>query len=582
MRVELPGGIGSLKKVIGKENKAATTEKKQLEFGKNNSLSFMSIPSLAFTGKLVVPVLPEKLKSLSQPVIKIQDNKKLLDSDKEPAISYKVYPQDPLVTKPAVYQIKGAVVPGPESNRIKTVDDDNPKARPDKKGNYIEDIEKPQFDRVNSFAFAQKTLKMYENALGREIPWAFNTDQIKVHPRAGVTMNAYYSRWEEVIKLFYFQNKFKPQETCYTSKMADVITHETGHAVLDGLRPSYIGWGSHGGAIHEGFGDSTAMLVSLDDKSIIDNVIEKTGGDLRKENLVASLGEQFGMAVYGNKLYLRNAINNLKMSDFLNGKESKEVHNFGRLFGAMFYDIICEMAAKHSKTMPLKDALIKTKEDLTKIFARAMGDFAPPGNVYYDDVAKALLKAEKTDFKGEYRDILKKIFLKREVLDNDMITSWEKSEAKLPQLMLPPKTIEAKETIVDFISKHKEELGLPATASYELESAYNNSFGETFIQLKSPQQILIPAGDEFGGNNYSINLYEGLTLGFDKTGKLFYKGENTTHNFEIDDAIKDAQEVLNKQSQIQNTGGLQPVVYRESSSSNVLVKVPKIEDPVNV
>ncbi|MEW5818861.1 MAG: M36 family metallopeptidase, partial [Cyanobacteriota bacterium] len=506
MHINYLGGLRELKKKQNTSTKSVLVTHKSLNSTDSNKLSFMSIPSIAFKGNMVIPTLPKGLRAQPSPKIKIHDDSILKGTIKKQMVDYKVYPQDPLVTKTSIYSLEGTVMPGPENNRIKTVDDDTQVARPNKEGNYIEDVKNPQFDRVNAFAFVHKTLKMYEKALGREIPWAFPAEQLDVHPLAGVMMNAYYSRWDHQIKLFYFQNRFDSSETCYTSKMADVITHETGHAVLDGLRPSYIGWGSHGGAIHEGFGDSTAMLVSMFDDKILDQVIEQTDGNLQKENLIASLGEQFGKAVYGNKLYLRNAINDLKMSDFGSGAESKEVHNFGRLFGAMFYDIICDMTAEHKKSMPLKEALVKTRDDLVKMFARAMGDFAPPGNVYYHDIAKAFLKADKEDFNGKYQKLLASVFSNREILDSSAIKEWEAQQRNLPSIKLPPKTIASKTNLIEFVNNNKSALGLPKDNVYQLESAYTNNFGETFIQLKTPKKIEIPTSEEFGGKQFSITI----------------------------------------------------------------------------
>jgi hypothetical protein len=577
MKVQLPGMNALLRK-----NKA---EKQNLENSKvstpdikDSKLSFMSIPSVAFAGKLVVPNLPKGLNADPEAKIHLEKTKPLQELEKQPVVNYKVYPQDPLVSKPEVYKLKGEVAPGPESARVKTVDKSEV-AKPDAKGNYLYDEKTPQFDRVNAYLFASKTLKLYEDALGRKIDWAFPNDQIKIHPRAGVTMNAYYSRWDQEIKLFYFQNKFDPKETCYTSKMADVVTHEAGHAVLDGLRPSYIGWGSHGGAIHEGFGDSTAMLVCMQNEKLLDDVIKRTGGDLKKENWIASLAEQFGKAVYGNKMYLRNAINDLKMSDFETGRESKEVHNFGRLFGAFFYDLICEATAQNAKSMPLKDALMKTREDLTKLFARAMGDFSPPGNVYFDDIAKAMLQAEKTDLKGEYKEVLQNVLKSREILKAKEITNWEQSQKQVPSMQLPSAMLDSKSTIETFVNQNKAKLNLPADNKYSLESAYTNDFGETFVQLKAPKEVSLP----FGTEQFALHLYDGATLGFDKAGKLFYVGENKTTSMEVQDAVEDAMKHLNKMQDMQDKGMTigQPTVYKMPGSSNVIVKVPKIEDPVN-
>lgn len=556
------------------EQTAPENNKTQLNI---NTLSFMSIPSIAFSGRLVVPKLPENLSASPKPYIGFKDKEVKRFTETEPVINYKVFPQDPLISQPEMYKMKGMVEAGPSNERIMTVDNSEPVTMKD--GAFNEDVSSAGFDRVNTFLFMNKTLKMYENALGREVPWSFGEDQIKAHPRAGEKMNAYYSRFDGEIKLFYFNHKFKPEEKCYTSKMADVITHETGHAILDGLKPSYIGWGSHGGAIHEGFGDSSAMLVAMMNDKLLDKVVEQTKGDLRKENYVASLAEQFGEAVYGNRKYLRNAINDLKLSDFNTGKESQEVHNFGRLFGAMFYDIICDMTAKNAESMELKPALVKTRDDLTKLFARAMGDFAPPGNVYYDDIAKALLQADKTDFGGKYKDVLSNVLTKREILSREEIEDWQAKQTKLPDIKIPTlTTFDTKATITEFVSKNKDALGLDPGINYQLESTYSNEFGEIFIQLKGSRKVPVKS-EQFG--DYYIYVNDGVTLGFDNDCKLFCKLVNQTRPFEIDDAVMDAKNELEKLSQNQEKGiKLPPNIYQESKRSKVLVKVPRLEDPV--
>lgn len=572
MQVRLPGGLQTVAdKVLQKKPVEKTP---QAEIKQANTLSFMSIPSIAFKGNLVVPKLPKGMSASPKPTISMQDMSMMTETVSQPTVKYLVNPQDPLITKPEIYTMKGEVAPGPEGARVKTVDKSE-KATPSAQGSYIADINTPQFDRVNAYVFTQQTLQNYEEALGRKIPWAFPSEQIDVFPLAGETMNAYYSRWDQQIKLFYFDSRTKPVEKCFTSKMADVVVHETGHAVLDGLRPSYIGWGSHGGAIHEGFGDSSSMLAAMGNKTVVDKVIKQTGGDLRQENYIASLAEQFGKAVYGNKMYLRNAINDLKLSDFESGKESTEVHNFGRLYAALFYDIIEEVAKDKAKIMPLNKALMETSKDLTKLLVRAMGDFSPPGSVYYTDAALALLKAEEKDFGGQYKDILVKILLNRDVLRMPEIKAWEAEQKNLPDMQLMPNSLKSQESIIDFVNDNKALLNLPATNNYQLESAYNNEFGEVFIQLKSPVKIDVP---NYPG--FQINLYDGVTLGFDKGGKLFYKAENQTQQFEIDNALADVKAELKKLDDAQKQGiTIQPTLYRSNEEPNVLVKMPKIEEP---
>lgn len=581
MRIQDAANFNGLFKKEASKKESATQGYTSNTISTGNTLSFMSIPTFAFMGKLVIPKVPNGFKPLPKPMVHIEPQ--VEKAPEKEIVDYSAIPQDPLVTpEPEIYTLAGKVKPGPSNDRIMIEDASGP-AKPDAEGNFKPIKDTPQAKRVNSFLFAAKTLKMYEEALGRTIPYAFPSKKISVHPLAGEMANAYYSRWDEEIKLFYFNNEFKPDEICYTSEMADVITHEKGHSILDGLRPSYIGWGSAGGAVHEGFGDSTAMLVALSNNNIIDKVLESTGGDLRQENLVASLAEQFGKAIYGNKLYLRNAINDLKQSDFESGRESKEEHNYGRLLAGTFYDILTDMAAMHTKNgitknykEPQRHALMKTRADLTKLFARAMGDFSPPGTVYFDDVARALLKADKNDFNGKYKDLLTNIFEKRGMMDGESIKNWEVAQNNIPKLTLPPKAVESNESIVAFINDNKAQLGLPQENNYQLESAYSNNFGETFIQMTAPKLLKV----DFNGVTYGFNIYEGVTAGFDKNGKLFHLGTHKTSDYEMTDAIDDVRNELTKLKSAQDNGlKIRPRIYR--APGDLLVKAPVLEDPVS-
>lgn len=545
---------------------------------KDKPLSFMSIPSMAFMGKLVVPNLPKGININPAPVI--QRTSKLQENAVEPTVDYKVYPQDPLITKPEIYQLKGEVAVGPENKRIKAQDTGSEVAKPDEKGNYLCDTETAQFERVNSFVFVNKVLNLYEKELGRKINWGFQKEQLDVLPRAGEDMNAYYSRWDNQIGLYYYKNPQDPSETCRTSKMADVITHEAGHATLDGLRPGYFGWGSAGGAVHEGFSDCTAMLVAMQNENLLDTVIKMTGGDLKKENYIASLAEQFGKSYYGDKMYLRNAINNLKHSDYDSGRESKQVHNYGRLMAGTLYDVITEMAAANGLKDNPKEALIKTREDVGKILARAMGDFSPQNNVYFSDVAKALLQADKHVFNGKYKNLLSKVLINRELLKPGDIKAWEDSVNNLPDMTLPPSGISSVDSLVSMLEGNKEKLGLSKDKKYEIESAYTNTHGETFVSFKSTTNVPF----QFEGETYSIDLSAGVTLGFNNEGKLFFAQNKKLDSFDIDDSIWDAKNELKKMQDMQDKGLpiKHPNVYMiKGAKSNKLVKTPRIEDPAN-
>lgn len=545
---------------------------------KSNTLSFMSIPSIAFMGKYLIPVMPQHKKLSTTNFVQLEDSLKFKLPENQLKTNYTVLPQDPLVTKVESYTISGMVKPGPENHRIKIIDESNP-AQPAKNGEYKPAMDSPQFDRVNAFVFAENAVSLYEKALGRNLSWAFEDKQVKIFPRAGVKANAYYNRWGGEIKLFYYQNRFKKDETCYTAKMADIITHETGHAIMDSMRPTYATWGYYAGGIHEGFGDSTAMLVALQNENIIDTVIKQTGGDLKKENMVASIAEQFGNSLRKDRaMYLRNAINKMKLSDFETGKAEKEVHVLGHLLNGVFYDMYVEMTNKNKESMTIKDAMITARDNLTKLHARAMADYMPVANVYVEDFAKAYLKADKMYFEGRYSEMLKDIFLMREILNKFNINDWEKDFQAISALKINMADMKSNRTLEMFVNSNKKELKVPLDNRYEVETAYNNAEGETFVHLKAPREIELPIINDDNNKAYGIEVFDVMSLGFNKNGDLFYKSVKNTRRRGIKDAIEEATTALkslkNKQTSLNWTPDLSPV-YKKSKNSNILIKPPR-------
>ena len=87
------------------------------------------------------------------------------------------------------------------------------------------------------YAIVMSTLARFEFALGRRVDWSFGGHQIKVVPHAFADANAFYSRQDEAIMFGYFQGT---KDTVFTCLSHDVISHETTHALLDGLRERYM------------------------------------------------------------------------------------------------------------------------------------------------------------------------------------------------------------------------------------------------------------------------------------------------------------------------------------------------------
>ena len=228
-------------------------------------LSYLDIPKIAFAGNLLSSPIDDPLDvdsvavTIPVTVNNSRINLRRLEVPSQRETQMFVNPQDPLVTKPELMTFYTAkpIKPGPAEERIRIVDRTAPLAKPNIRGNFIYPENSPQFDQVHTFAIVKKTFDMYQDLLGRKIKWAFPyKKQLDVYPHAGNKMNAYYSRKDGAIILFQFKrpDTGKIVKFCQSS---DIVSHETGHATLDGLKPLFndnYGFGVN--AFHEAFADT--------------------------------------------------------------------------------------------------------------------------------------------------------------------------------------------------------------------------------------------------------------------------------------------------------------------------------------
>ena len=356
-------------------------------------------------------------------------------------IPFDVYFQDPMVAATrrdlafdddCFVTWEPGLADGPTSARFAVVDYDGhaetlaPPARweaardafvaPDGKALDRSTADLPQFHQLNVWAIVQRALDFFESGfgLGRRIPWAFDGNRLIIVPHAGPGENAYYDRQSKSLQFYYFD---RGKERIFTCLSADIIHHEFGHAVLDGIRPWYIeAITPETAAFHEFIGDLTALLIALRNTPFRQALIGETRGDLRKESTLSRLAEQFGRHVEGRD-YLRSARAPLRM-DQVNGDERPHVMS-QVLTGAMF-DIIIRLSryyvARRGRTVP--QAFWDTIQRMQNMAVQPL-DLLPPADVTFRDYALAVLRAEEianpTDPDG-YRRMMFEVFVERGVL----------------------------------------------------------------------------------------------------------------------------------------------------------------------
>ena len=453
-------------------------------------------------------------------------------------VKVKVLPQDPEVGPPRVIDFpKDKIGDKVAGERMVMVDSSGfPKATPDVDGNYIFDVGTPQFDQVDSYTCAYQTLDMLEKLLGSKIEWAFNSSRLTVVPHKQEGKNAYYSRYASSINFFWFQSPAL-NKTVQTSEAADITTHETSHASLDGMKPGYLGWDNETMSVHEAFADLGAMFFALQDETNILRGLLQNEGNFRNESLFSRLGEEFGKALHledtdpnnDSQIYLRSMINNFTYADpdtlpddhnydHLTG----EPHNFSRLLSGSVYDILEKVYAKNLPKDGATDkkaclcALTSARDTVAKLFVKSF-NFAPENACKYRDVALGMIKVDRMENQGANEDILKQEFIERGIITQQDVDNL--NAQSIPQITVR-KRLSTPEDVQKFLEKHGDSLGIPDGLTLNLRSITTNDKGERFVNMGFSEEMELK-GKEFGKyDGYYADVSGGLTLAFDKGGKL--------------------------------------------------------------
>lgn len=340
-----------------------------------------------------------------------------------------VFKQDPSVGEIGIRKafLPGHVFTGPTDARIANGTGTNsiPPVSPNAFGDLIQTPGTDAFDAVHAFAVVRETLTMYQRALASggapaPLPWAWNsatnTDPLSIFPHGlPNTQNAFFSRTQKALKFGDFQKPGAPPGVkVFTCRSFDIVSHETGHAVLDGLKPNWINFGAppQTGGLHEAFGDLTAIFLALSQMDQVEAVITQTKGNLHDKTFLSDLAEEFGLAL-GRPNGLRNADNDLKLSQV-----GTEVHAISQVFTGAIYDILADIF-RHEQKPGLKDdaaVLYETGQYVCGLVLRAI-KAAPASNATFADVANQMLTIAAADGKPvQYRNFIRNRFALREVV----------------------------------------------------------------------------------------------------------------------------------------------------------------------
>lgn len=286
-------------------------------------------------------------------------------------------------------------------------------------GAEAKELYTPAFMHVSVFATVLKTMYMFEkkDTLGRPLTWAFDAPQLLVVPRAGERANAYYHRDSHSLQFFHFGSP-RPRDRrkkVYTCLSRDIVAHETGHAIVDGIAPDLLdACTPQSLAIHEAIADLTAVLMAFGSHTLRKFVLKKTRGSIEDSTAFSSIAEEFGAEIGRERKELRNLRNkkNLNPRDKENSVRGDDPHDLSEVLSGALYNVMIkiheDLKAEYAKTPeyaerpdPLfsasGEALRKGAERFKRMVFRAL-DYLPPGEVSFVDYGRAMIAVDQVAY----------------------------------------------------------------------------------------------------------------------------------------------------------------------------------------
>ena len=315
------------------------------------------------------------------------------------------------------------------------------------------------------YAVCSLTYAVFRRALGRDIAWATEPApneplRLVVRPFGVNEANAGYSRETGDLSFGYFTARGKRQGFTLrdgiicTALSHDVIAHETTHALLDGLRSSFMNpTNVDVPAFHEGFSDLVALFLHFSYADVVERAIRQWYGGSREISLLTDLAREFGYARSkgGRAEALRSGVDLEGIaafdSDVLPSSEQKlkrydpelEPHALGSVLVSAVFEAFVTVARRKTERLfriagvdpralgetPLSEALVRAlaqeASDLASQFLnvciRAI-DYCPPSDMELGEYLRALITADsdtEANDKWGFREALMRSFRRREI-----------------------------------------------------------------------------------------------------------------------------------------------------------------------
>jgi hypothetical protein len=297
----------------------------------------------------------------------------------------------------------------------------------------------PQFHQQMVYAVAMLTISNFEQALGRKAIWSPRLHgkqdddyipRLRLHPHALRERNAYYQPEKKALLFGYFPatkadpGQQYPGGLVFTCLSHDIVAHETTHALLDGMHRNFNQpINDDQLAFHEAFADMVALFQHFSMPEVVRYQIGRSRGDLRVQNLLCELAQQFGQAS-GMRGALRSAIGEIDpktgqwrqlQPDPSAYQRVTEPHARGALLVAAVFDAFLSIYERRTADLwrlatagtgvaaagaihpdlveRLSAEAAKASQHVLTMCVRAL-DYCPPVDLTFGDYLRALITAD--------------------------------------------------------------------------------------------------------------------------------------------------------------------------------------------
>jgi hypothetical protein len=288
----------------------------------------------------------------------------------------------------------------------------------------------PCFHQQMVYAVTMRTIRNFELALGRKALWAPDMDpgsarddryvrRLRVYPHALRERNAYYNPDKKALLFGYFPARgatpaeLYPGGLVFTCLSHDIVAHETTHALLDGMHRMFNFDGSSDMlAFHEAFADIVALFQHFSLPEALRFEIARTRGDLTLPNLLAEIGQEFGLAIGLHKA-LRSAIGQEPDPSLI--ETTTEPHARGAILVAAVFRAFVAIYARRTSDLiriategsgilrpgavdpdlanRLADEAATAAQHVLTMCIRAL-DYCPPVDMTFGDYLRAIVTAD--------------------------------------------------------------------------------------------------------------------------------------------------------------------------------------------